>query len=221
MNPEAAGSGGMKKTVIIVILFILLVASVVFGFQQYSKAKDYKDNVDKKISAALAQAQAAQAKQVQDDFDKANTKPFNGSYGSISFNYPKTWSAYVDTSGSSDLINGYFQPDTVPGIQSKTAYALRVELLNSDYSQVMQQLNSQVKNGSVTAAAYVPPKLKGNPNVVPGTFLKGKVNNSDQTQVGQMAVIKIRDKTLEIYTENMTYANDFNNIILASLNFAP
>jgi len=221
MYPETSGSGGAKKTVVIVLLLVLLIASAVFGGQQYSKAKDYKDNVDKKVAAALQAAKAQQTQEVQDAFDAANTKQFSGSYGNISFSYPKSWSAYVDTTGSSDLINGYFQPDVVPSTQSKVAFALRLELLNNDYSQVLQQVNSRVTGGYVTASAYVPPKLKGNSSVVPGTFLKGKINSNDQTQTGEMVIIKIRDKTLEVYTENMTAANDFNNIVLASLTFAP
>jgi hypothetical protein len=34
-------------------------------------------------------------------------------------------------------------------------------------------------------------------------------------------VIKVRDKTLKIYTESPQYLSDFNNIVLKSLSFAP
>jgi hypothetical protein len=36
-----------------------------------------------------------------------------------------------------------------------------------------------------------------------------------------MVIIKVRDKTLEIYSESADYQDDFNNIVLASLSFAP
>jgi hypothetical protein len=98
---------------------------------------------------------------------------------------------------------------------------LRVELLNSDYSQVLQQLNSQITTGVLTAKAYVPPKLNGVANVTPGTYLSGQVNPSDPTQNGNMLIIKVRDKTLKVYTESQEFQSDFNNTVLASLTFAP
>lgn len=226
MYPEAAGSGGAKKTIIIVILFILLVASGIFGYQQYSKAKDYQDNVNQKIAAAVAAANKVQAAQLQAQFDEQSKSPnkvFHGSatYGSVSFSYPKTWSAYVDTSNSSEPINGYFFPDVVPGVQSKSAFALRVELTNNDYSQVMQQFQSKISQGLITARAYTPPKMQGVANVAAGTLMSGQINQQDQTQRGQLLAIKVRDKTLQIYTEGGDFTNDFNNTVLASLTFAP
>jgi hypothetical protein len=232
MNPEqpvtynsynSSAGGGAKNTIIILLLIILLVASLGFGGWAYSQMLSYKNDTDKKISSAVASAKAAQAKEVQDAFDKANTKQFKGSsnYGSVSFSYPKTWSAYVDTSGGSQPINAYFHPDQVPGISGKSAYALRVELVSSDYSQVVQQYSGAIKDGTVTSRAYMPPKLGGVTNAQPGTLLSGQINSSDNTQRGSALIIRVRDKTLKISTQSNDYLNDFNNVILTSLTFAP
>ena len=232
MNPSqpvsynsAPSSGGHKHSVIIVILAVLLVGSLIFGGWAYSQMQSYKNDTNQKITVALAAAKTAQTKQVQDDFDKANTQQFVGSptFGTITFSYPKTWSAYVDTTSQSEPINGYFYPNIVPGIQSGTAFALRVELLSTDYSQILQQFQSQIQSGAVKAQAYLPPKLKGVANAQSGTLLTGPVNNSsgNQTQDDNMLVIKVRDKTLEISTQSNDYLNDFNNVVLASLTFAP
>ena len=230
MNPQqpvsyssygAARNG--KNTLIIILLVILLAASLAFGGWAYSQMQSYKNDSGKKIKAALAAAKTAQTKEVQDAFDKANTKQFQGSptFGSISFSYPKTWSAYVDTTNSSEPINAYFHPDQVPGLNSKTAYALRMELVSSDYAQILQTYSGSSSQRKVTAKAYLPAKLNGVANAQPGTLLSGQVNNSDSTQNGTMLVIKVRDKTLEISTQSRDYLNDFNNIILPSLTFAP
>jgi hypothetical protein len=225
MDPQqtAYHSGGAKKTITIGLLAILLVASLVFGLQNYQKAQDYKNHTDKKIAAALAAAKAAQTKAVQDAFDAANTKQFVGSatYGSVTFSYPKTWSGYVDTNSSNEPINAYFHPDVVPGLQSKTAYALRAELIDNNYDQIVQQFNSSIKEGDVTSRAYIPPKMQGIANVTPGVYLSGKVNRDDSKQAGYMVVIKVRDKTLEISTQTAEFAADFNNVILSSLKFSP
>lgn len=232
MNPEQPVSynssspspgGGAKNVFIIVILVVLLAAALGFGGWAYSQMLNYKNNTDKKINAALAAAKTAQTKEVQDAFDKANTKQFQGSstYGSVSFSYPKAWSAYVDTSSTSEPINAYFHPDQVPGVSGHTAYALRVELVASDYSQLLQQYSGAVKQGTITSKAYMPPKLNGVANAQPGTLLSGQINTNDSTQRGSMLIIRVRDKTLKISTQSNDYLNDFNNIILTSLSFAP
>src|SRR5579862_836159 len=155
-----------RHTLIIAILALLLITSLIFGGWAFSKMQDYKNNSDKKSAAAVAAAQKQLTAQLQAEFDqqsKSPNKTFVGSstYGAITFNYPKTWSAYVDTTNASEPINGYFYPDTVPGIQGQTAYALRVELVSTAYSQILQQYSSQITQGTVTAKAYVPPRLQG------------------------------------------------------------
>jgi hypothetical protein len=225
-SAQYSPSGGSKHILTIIILVVLLIASLAFGYWAFSGRQDYKNNSDKKAAAAVAAAKTAQAAQLQTQFDQQSKSPyktFSGSptYGSITFSYPKTWSAYVDTTNTSEPINGYFAPGEVPGIQSKSAFALRVELVNTDYTQVLQQFSSLITQGTVTAKAYVPPKLQGVANVTAGTYLSGQINNQDQTQRGSMVAIRVRDKTLEIYTESADFLSDFNNTILASLTFAP
>jgi hypothetical protein len=231
MNPQQpvsynSNAGGGRSILTTVVLVALLVASLAFGGWAFKNMQDYKNNSDKKAAAAVEAAKKVQTAQLQAQFDEQSKSPFkvfHGSptYGSISFNYPKSWSAYVDSTGGSQPINAYFHPNEVPGIQSKTAYALRLELLSTDYSQVVQQLSSQIQQGGVTAKAYLPPKLNGVTNVQAGTLFSGKVNNQDNTQQGTLLAIKVRDKTLEISTQSNDYLNDFNNTVLSSLNFAP
>jgi hypothetical protein len=111
----------------------------------------------------------------------------------------------------------------VPGVNGSTAYRLRVELQNSDYSQVVEQYSSDITQGTLKASAYVPPKLKGTPNVQPGLRLDGAIDrNRDGTPLqGSMVILKVRDKTLQIYTQTTDGLSDFNNIVLPSLTFIP
>lgn len=217
------GGGGKGKIIAIIILAVFLIATLIFGGWAYSNMNNYKNKTNQKINQALAAKSAQLQTQAQNAFDAVNTYRYDGSptYGSISFRYPKTWSAYVDTTNNSEPINGYFYPSQVPGLQSKTAYALRVELVNSDYTQLLQSYTSLISEGKVTSKAYVPPKLAGAANVTPGVYLSGQINNSDPTQNGDMVIIKVRDKTLQIYTESQDFKDDFNNVILAGLAFAP
>lgn len=234
MNPQQpaqpasynSGSGGGKNLITTIALVTLLIISLGFGFLAFKNMQDYKNDSNKKVTAAVEAAKKTQAAQLQTQFEEQNKSPnktFHGSptYGSVNFSYPKTYSAYVDTSNTSEPINAYFHPNEVPGTQSKTAFALRLELLGADYAQVVQQLSSQSAHGTVTARAYLPPKMSGVANVQPGTLFSGQINQQDSTQRGTLLVIKVRDKTLEISTQSNDYLSDFNNSVLPSLSFAP
>lgn len=196
MNPQQTGPvsynsapHGSKSILTTVLLSLALVAALAFGGWAFSKMQDYKNNADQKTAAAVEAAKKVQAAQLQDQFNEQSKSPykvFKGSptYGTITFQYPKSWSAYVDSSNSSEPINGYFNPGVVPGIQSKTAFALRLELVNTDYSQVVQQLSQGISQGNVTAKAYLPQKLNGVANAQAGTLFSGQINSQDSTQRG-------------------------------------
>jgi len=146
------------NVLVTVLLALGLVAAIAFGAWAFSGKQDYKNNVDKKITVAVAAAKTAQAADLKKQFDEQAKNPyktFKGdvAYGSLTFQYPKTWSAYVDQSNQSEPINGYFHPDQVPALQGSTAFALRVELVDDAYDSVLQQYSSQITQGSLRATA--------------------------------------------------------------------
>lgn len=215
--------GSVASYVAISILALAFVAASLFGGWAFMSRRDFKNNSDAKATAAVEAAKKVQAAELQNAFaqqEKSPNRTYRGSptYGSVVFDYPKTWSGYVDELASSEPINGYFHPVIVPGLQSKTAYALRIELVTTDYTSILQQHDSQIKDGSAKASVYVPPKMAGVANVQPGTRLDGAL---DQDNTGSMVIIKVRDKTLQIYTQSNDFLTDFNNTVLPSLTFAP
>src|SRR5579871_2836250 len=92
-------SNGLLISFIVVLL--LFITSLVFAVWAYAKMQDYKNNVNQKITAASAvvsqQVSAAKDKQFAEE-EKNPLKTYTGpdTYGSVSFQYPKTWSAYID-----------------------------------------------------------------------------------------------------------------------------
>lgn len=218
---------GSTSVVLCVVLSILFVAVSGFAFWAFSGRQDYKNNSDKKSAKAVSAAETAQAAKLKTQFDEEAKNP-NKIYtgpavaGSVTFGYPKTWSAYVDESGSSQIINGYLHPNIVPGLQTTTAFALRVEVSNSAYAEAVKQMDSFVKIGKVKAAAYLPPKMGKVAGVQPGMRFDGAISNNQSGDLqGAMVVLPVRDKTLKIYTQSPTFLADFNNIILPSLTFSP
>jgi hypothetical protein len=218
---------GSTSVALAVLFCVLFLGAASFGAWAFMGRQDYKNNSDQKSAQAVEAAKKVQANELQKKFDEDYKKPnktYQGpaAFGTVTFSFPKTWSAYVDESNSSEPINGYFYPDKVPSIQIGAAYALRVELLSTAYSQVIQQYTPQVKQGTLRASAYVPPKMNGVANVQAGTKLDGIVSVSQTgNHTGSIVIMQVRDKTLKIYTELPNFINDYNNIVLPSLTFAP
>ncbi len=219
--------GGVNcLAVSLVLTIVLLVAALVFGVWAYSSRQDYKNNVQAKINAAVLVAKNAQSALDQQQNTINNEKPLityksPQEYGSLIVQYPRSWSAYVDDSGQgAALVDGYFQPGVVPSISSNTSvFALRVQVINQAYPQVVQQFNSAAQNGTLTVKAY---SLHNVPSVV-GVEVSGIVSsaNSNSTLSTTMVVLPLRTYTLEIWTQGTQYLNEFNQDILPNFSFSP
>ena len=214
--------GGVVTILVISILVVLLGGSLAFGLWANNGRKDYKNNVNSKIAAAVVVAKQQQQAVDNAQFAEQEKQPlraYNGpqAYGSLVVNYPKTWSAYVDDTGSGNaLVDGFFNPNTVPSTAAQGAvFALRVQVSSEAYSQALQDLEGLQQGGQLSAATtYALPKL---PKVV-GIEVSGQLPNGVN---GTMVVLPLRNETLEISTDGTQYLNDFNKFILPNFSFSP
>lgn len=206
----------------VVVLAVLFIGAASFAVWAYSGRQDYKNNADVKIAAAVSAntqtVQAADAKQYAQEA-KNPLKVYLGpdAYGSVKVSYPKTWSAYVDTTNSNTPLDAYFQDGYVPSTESQSTYDLRVQVNSQSYSEVMQQYQSMITTGTVKATPYSLPK---EPSIV-GTMLTGAIDLNNQSDSGTMILLPLRSYTLEIWTESNDYLSDFNTYILPNLTFSP
>lgn len=218
--------GSIASIVVISILSVMLLAALFFGFQSYQKQQDYKQNADKIAQEAVAAAEKRLSEKLRLEFQEESKKPhktYRGpvSFGSVTFNYPKSWSAYVDESSSSQPLDGYFHPDSVPAIDGGAALALRVELIDQAYSEIVAEYESAIAEGRLKAVAYIPPKLVKAANVQPGIRLSGNLGDADSVKNGSLVIVQVRDKTLKVSTESLQFMDDFNKTVLSSLAFSP
>jgi hypothetical protein len=209
-----------------VLLVLLLLGALGFAFWAFGERQDYKNNSDKKAAAAVEVAKKQQIDVDNKRFAEELKNPLKtyvgpDSYGSVSVQYPKTWSGYVSTSSSTNgaLIDGYFHPDIVPGLSSSgggtgPAIALRIQVINQAYSQVVNKYSSAIKQGTLTATPYALPKM---PEQI-GTKFEGQLSSKLN---GTEVVIPLRDKTLLIGTDTDQYLADFNTYILPNISFVP
>lgn len=205
----------------VILLAVFFVCSLGFGYWAFMGRQDYKNNTDKKVSAAVneaAQIQKAEDKKAFDEAEKNPLDTFIGSaaFGNITVKYPKTWSAYIEQSEKdSTPIDAYFNPSFVPRSDDpESSFALRIQLVQQSYDTVISQFAAQVTNKTVTVAPY---KLEKVPSVV-GARVQGQIKPTKQ---GTMVVLPLRNLTLEIWTESKTFEGDLDNIILKNLTFVP
>lgn len=217
-NQDGAVSG---VVISLVLAVLLLLGAIGFGAWAFSSRQDYKDHSDAKVNtaveAAITHESTVKDAQFVQDYKKPLTT-YNGpeALGSMVINFPKTWSGYVDTTGSSgQAFDAYFAPGVVPALSSASSvFALHVYLSNEPYSQVVQSFSTQQKAGKLTVSAYSLPKL---PKVV-GIKVNGLVSGKTQATI---VILPLRSQTLQIATVGNQYLDDFNNNILPNFSFSP
>jgi hypothetical protein len=207
--------------VLFICITVFFIGAISFGVWAFMGRQDYKNNSDKKSDAAVAVALQNEDIKKNNEFAAAAKLPFRTfigpePYGSLHVMYPKTWSAYVDTSSNGSFpINGYFQPDTVPSIaDNNSAFALRVQIDPESYSQALNNFSGQITVKTVTAAPFSFPKVTS----AIGVRLDGAIDGNKQ---GSMVIVPLRDKTLKVWITAPQYMSDFNNNILPNITFSP
>lgn len=204
----------------LILVSLLLVGAISFGVWAFMGRQDYKDNSDAKVAAAVEEnTKKVQAEDAANYAEEAKnplaTHTGPSEYGSVQIKYPKTWSVYAITDGSSIPLSLYAQPKVVPSVEDpESRFALRVEVTTDSYSQTVEAYLGMQEAGENTAKPFA---LKKNPDQK-GLRFEGTLDNDIK---GIMVVLPMRDRALKIWTESTSYASDFNNIILPNASFSP
>lgn len=193
------------------VLVVALTGLSIWLFMGYT---DARNNVTTKVNDAVTRAKTEQQKDDEAKFlerEKLPTRMFQGpsDLGSVSFQYPKTWSVY--TAKVSSGLETYLNPDVVPPVTAGQAYALRVLVESRTYDVVIRSYDEAVKKGTLRTS---PVTVNG----FAGIRVDGKLS---ATRDGSAVIFKVRDKTLTVATDVSAFKNDFDQTILKSLKFNP
>lgn len=171
---------------------------------------DQKDNVDTKVSSAVALAvkeQADKDAKAYQEKEKEPNRQFTGpeDYGSVSFDYPKTWSVHVSKDAQrGGNFEAYLNPGYIPPISNSQQFGTRVVISDTDYDRVIAGFESLVKKGDLNSRGV---KVNGDYNA---TRLDGAFSKDIR---GSAVIFKIRDKTVTIRTDAETFKSDFDKIV--------
>lgn len=207
-NKKAEGS----KTIIIFVLAILV---AIFAGLFVWKFLDWS-NVNSTIDYKVEQRVADQERQIGDRLEAAyeaernsDTTTFLGPnvYGSLTFSYPKTWSAYIekDESLNNGIYSAYLNPSSVGPITADSVFALRIRIENTDIKQAVASYDKEVMDGTMTSSA-----VSLNNSSLSATVYTKNDNSS------KIAVFKIpnRNQVVILSTDSAkNFGKDFQNIL--------
>lgn len=205
---KGAMSAWMVSALFLIAAVILTGGSTVWAFLQYSKEKN---TVETQVENAVAVAKKNQADSDAKNYQAQEKLPYRtfagpSDYGSLSFNYPKTWSVYVDQDESTqaNTYNAYLNPISVPPVSVQNQqFALRVTIQHESYATVLATYNNLIQQKQLTSTAV---KVNGQDAV--------RLDGNFTTDIrGSAVLFKIRDTTVTIRTDADTFDTDYANII--------
>ncbi|MBP5656728.1 hypothetical protein J6X15_04060 [Candidatus Saccharibacteria bacterium] len=209
---QRGSKGTLVETIILVIVCLVaagaIIVAVIF-FMKYQEADtDQQSKIDAAVAEAVANEQALAAKNLEEKLKEPNLE-FRGpdDYGSVSFQYPKTWSVYVekDASDNSDYV-AYFQPKKVPPISGKNSrFALRFAIYNRQYDDVAKPYIAKVKNGKMKSSNFTADS--GN---ITGMRYEGEISSKIN---GTFVIFKVNDKTAILQTDSDVLLDDYESIL--------
>ncbi|MBI4101018.1 hypothetical protein HY441_00915 [Candidatus Microgenomates bacterium] len=218
LKSPASGAGEVNLSIVIMVFLVIgmlaLGGLAIYYIAQFNREKT---TVDEQAAEAAAAARAEQKQADEADFAERAKQPYR-SYtappiiGSLTINFPKTWNVYAEEGeGTGAELNVFMNPEAVRGEKTYDgAYALRVSLERTLYTEAVKKLQKAIEKGELTAAAV---SVSG----ISGTRYSGKVA---EEHTGILVMLPVRDKTLSIWTESNDYVADFNTII-ARLSLVP
>ena len=209
--------------VLAVMVVFLLLATLALGgltiyyLNQFNKAQS---TVEEQVAQAVADAKVEQTKLDEAAFAQRQKEPYRtynapSVFGDLAIAFPKNWNLYAEENQSDKTqLNLYFHPDIVKAASGSSdagvAYALRVNLEQTLYVELVEDLQDGVSKGELVAE---PIRVAD----IDGTKYTGLVSEGKQ---GVLVMLPVRDKTLRVWTEAVEYTADFNNVI-AQIKISP
>ena len=200
------------ETIILVAVCVIAAAAIIFAVIFFMQWNSLKTNYDSEVAMKEAAARQEQSTIDEEKAKEEKNLPFSkftgpSDYGSISFEYPKTWSVYVKSDGMNNSdYEAFFSPYQVDPVDAQTSrYALRFKIFNQQISSVQQQYDSKLQDGSLVSSVF-----NADDNKITGTKYEGTVAQDMQ---GIIVLFKVNDKTVMLQTDALSYKQDFETLI--------
>lgn len=203
------------QVIIIVVLAIATITLAAFLVMTKMDLDEKTRDVDGQIERAVSDAKKQQRDADEAEYLEREKNPYYEfvgpeDYGSLSFQYPKTWSQYVslDAVGGSNF-EAYFNPGVVEKVGTDAwggsgVYALRVMIFNGTTTDDIAAFYKSYVDDGYTVSKLV------TVGEASGTRYDGYITPELK---GSAFVFKLRDKTVVIRTDSEIFRNDFDKLI--------
>ena len=208
-TPVKKDRSSLVKTILLVFTSLLTVVFLGLFIFMYINWNEAKTDVEGKVNLAVAEAENELRTTLENEFAEKEKYPYTTfagptDFGSLTFEFPKTWSVYVpDDASRADDFHAYFNPGQVNVVEDETVMALRVSIVNTLTDEVKEDFNDKVEDGEMTVSTTI----VNNTNVDVYTGLL------DSDLRGIVCIFKIRDKTALIQTDAMLFSDDFYRVL--------
>jgi len=209
---------GAAALIAAVVFGVLFLATSLLAMWAFSDRDVYKNEAALLAQDEAERAVAANAAELEAAFAEREKSPFRSfssgsTTGNLSFDYPRSWSVYVEESSGNNVMSLFAHPGVVHQESSKKPYAFKAEVINQAYESVVRSYESRVSSGALTSKAFRPALV----NSQLGVRLDGEVAADFS---GSVVLLRLRDKTIRFTTESTDFTADFNEA-LKSIQYAP
>lgn len=211
-------TANLIKIIAIVILSLISVAFIGLFIWMYVKYDELDTTFTQQVDIAVAEAKDEQATQMEAEFLQREKYPYQifsgpADYGQLTFEYPKTWSVYVEKAADKGGdYQAYFNPVQVDAVGKDTINALRVTVSTKSYDTVVEEYqraldrkDSQLNVESIEI---------GNAEKGITTTANRYTGNIPNTELnGYIVIFKLRDKTVILQTDSVLFQEDFDKLL--------
>lgn len=215
MPEQKKDIAGLIKTIVIIIVSLIAVTFIGLFIWMMSENKTLQSNWNEETSKAVAKARDEQSSKMEAEFlerEKYPYKTFSGpeDYGKLTFQYPKTWSVYVEQAATQGGdYKAYFNPEQVNAVGKETLNALRVTILNKSFDEVtagyqkdMDKKDSNLTMEAVNIGSDGATQANRYTGTIPGTEFSGYI-----------VTFRIRDKTVVLQTDTVIFKDEFDKLL--------
>lgn len=202
-------SGSVLQTVFLILATLVALVFIGLYINKYVEWDNVRTDVDAQIDAAVAMAVADNTTKMEEDFAEREKYPYRNfmgpiDYGSLGFEYPQTWSVYVDKDASSGGdFAAYLNPTEVEPVSATTINALRVTIRDTSFDTVIRTYDNYVKNGRCQFSTR-------EVNGVMANVYTGELTNNIY---GKLVVFKLRDKAVMLQTDADLFITEFDRLL--------
>ena len=217
-----AGSSKLREILPLVLLSISTAAGVICAVVFFLNWQEAQTDINTKINVAKEEARVAQKAEDDAVYEEEEKKPYKtfagpDDYGGLTFQYPKTWSVFInkDARNGGDF-EAFLNPDVVYPLTNDGGggeasidegeipiHALRVHIYDRSIDAVQKEFEEKAVEGALNSEVYRTGEISG--TIYNGTLEEGVE--------GRAFIFKNADKTVEIRTDSSVFNDDFEAIL--------